>query len=141
MWSKCWACVVTGGGTYIYRWNLRGEINTDDKRNSLFLSSFLNVFLCPLAVFFRAVETAGAVLTGHLPRFSTGDCSHTIITQLCRSGNVCSVHCHHEFLIIICSHSRMVEKFEYLGAARTVQSYIAKTLRQITADSDNEEHV
>jgi len=35
----------------------------------------------------------------------------------------------------------MVEKFEYLGAARTVQSYIAKTLRQITADSDNEEHV
>jgi hypothetical protein len=32
-------------------------------------------------------------------------------------------------------------KFEYLGAVRTVQSYIAKTLRQITADSNNEEHV
>jgi len=105
-------------------------------------------------VFFRAVETAGAMLTGHLSRFSTGDCSHNIKTQLCRSGNVCSVHCHHAFLIVTRSQSTIVEKFEsmwggtnstkleYLGAAtRTVQSYVAKKLRQITADSDTEEHV
>lgn len=123
VWSTCWVCVVTAGGTYSYRWNLRGEINTDDKRNRVCsLVRFWMYFLVHLPRFFRAVETAGAMLTGHLSRFSTGDCSRNIITQLCRSGNVCSVHCQHAFLIIICSHSRIVEKFEYLGEGRTVES-------------------